>query len=164
MNEFSVLARYNQWAGVRLSEDLAALPPMELTRSLPVDFGSILGILNHLVLADMLWLSRFTGQGPTPGRIDDAPCPDLPSINGARRALDARIMDYVRSLPPDASDAVLQYRDTKGSPHSGRLGPLLMHFFNHQTHHRGQVHALASMAGCAPRNLDLLYFYRETGA
>lgn len=60
---FLVKALYNRWAGARLAADMAKLSPEQLTATCSANFGSILAIANHLLLADRLWLNRFTGQG-----------------------------------------------------------------------------------------------------
>lgn len=155
--QFQSLARYNAWANAVLCEDLAAAPASLLLATSPVNFGSILGILNHLLLCDQAWLHRFTGQGPCPGDIASRPHPTLPELLPVRQAEDARIIHFASTLTAQALQEELPYRDLKGTPCARPFALLVSHFFNHQTHHRGQVHALAETAGSPMRNIDLIY-------
>ena len=160
---FSLLARYNQWANSRLFEDLTALSDGDLSRPFPVNFGSVTGILNHLLLTDRLWLSRFTGKGNPPKRIDETPYPAFSDLSRERGAEDLRILAFAGALTRETLQGVLSYRNTQNVPQTGFFGGLVMHFFNQQTHHRGQVHALAGSLGLAPRDLDLGFYLIENG-
>ena len=100
-----------------------------------------IGTLNHLLVGDRIWMRRFTGEGPTYTRLDEIPCDDLATLRGEREAEDKRIIDYVDGLDDEKLAATFSYR-TIASPMdiTQPLAPALSHFFNHQTHHRGQVH------------------------
>ncbi|WP_245560884.1 DinB family protein [Desulfovibrio aminophilus] len=160
---FQTLARYNAWANARLYVELTPLSPEQLAEALDVNFGSILGILNHGLLGDQLWLNRFTGRGPTPASIAEVVHPDLPGLTAARVAEDENIIRFADSLNPGDELRVLSYTSTEGIAFAEPMALLLSHFFNHQTHHRGQVHALLGRFGVRPRDLDLVFFQKETG-
>lgn len=160
---FQTLARYNAWANARLYAEAGALAPDQLGKALNVNFGSILGILNHGLLGDRLWLHRFTGRGPCPASLGEVVHPDLPGLASARVAEDERIVRFADALNPGDELRVLSYTSTEGIAFAEPMALLLSHFFNHQTHHRGQVHALLGGFGLAPRDLDLVFFQKETG-
>ncbi len=152
------LGGYNRWANERLYACAAGLDPAALAQDRGAFFGSILGTLNHILVGDWIWMNRFTGAGPKPARLDEIPYPDFQELRAARAAEDARIVDYVDGLDEEALARPLAYRNVAGEPQEYPLAPLVAHFFNHQTHHRGQAHALLSQAGLKPPQIDLLYF------
>jgi uncharacterized damage-inducible protein DinB len=163
-NHFPMLAAYNAWANRRVYEAAAKLPHADYRADRSAFFKSVHGTLNHLLVADRLWMRRFTGEGEVADRLDAILFEGLGDLRGAREAEDARIIRYVEGLSQSDLDARLRYR-TISNPGDVEqpLAPALVHFFNHQTHHRGQVHALLTgLVGDAP-SLDLIAFQRETG-
>ncbi len=154
---FITLATYNRWANTRLLEDLIAADDEALLATETVNFGSIMGILNHLLLGDQLWLARFTGQGSAIPSLSDIPFPKLDAFAQARAQEDQRILDFVATLTPAGLRQELRYTNTKNIPFVRPLALCLSHFFNHQTHHRGQVHALMGRYGLSPRDIDLIF-------
>ena len=162
--DFQRFADYNAWANARLYDAVGTLSPEALRAERPAAFfHSILGTLNHLLVADRIWLDRFQHLPPVHGRLDEIVHDDLAALRAARVSEDARIRRFVDGLAEADLDARLAYKTASGSPKSDPLGALLSHFFNHQTHHRGQAHALIREAGVAPPPLDLLYHMREAG-
>ena len=155
---FKRLAGYNRWANERLYDCAAGLDPAALQLDRGAFFGSILNTLNHILVGDRIWMNRFTGTGSLPTRLDDVPYPDFAALRRAREAEDARIITYVDGLSETALAARLSYRNVAGEPQEFPLQPLITHFFNHQTHHRGQVHAMLSQAGLKPPQIDFLYY------
>jgi len=159
-----MLAAYNAWANRRLYEAAAALPEADYRRDAGAFFGSLHATLNHLLVGDRIWMRRFTGEGPMPDRLDAILHDDFAGLRAAREAEDARIEGYVTGLDEVALAGRFRYR-TIVQPRDMEqpLAPALLHFFNHQTHHRGQAHALLTrFAGDAP-SFDLLQYQRETG-
>lgn len=161
---FTVLARYNRWANERLYAEIQTLTPEQLAADQGVNFGSVLGILNHLLLADRLWLHRFTGQGQALTSVSKVLHSDFLELREAREAEDARIIAFAYALSPAVLEQTLAFSTTKGQACVEPMPLLLDHFFNHQTHHRGQVHGLLPRFGITPRDLDLLLFQREIRA
>jgi uncharacterized damage-inducible protein DinB len=163
--QFAMLAAYNRWANRRLYDAAAALPDHGYRADRGAFFGSLHGTLNHLLLGDRIWLHRFTGEGEEPTALDAILHDDLPSLRAAREAEDARIIAYVDGLGDAALAGTVRYRTTRSPAMIEQyLAPLLVHFFNHQTHHRGQAHCLlTALTGAAP-SFDLLVFQRETGS
>jgi uncharacterized damage-inducible protein DinB len=122
------------------------------------------GTLNHLLVGDLIWMHRFTGEGTLPTKIDAILYNTRDGLHAARRAEDRRIEAYVGSLTPaDVAKTVRYCTVSNPADIEQPLAPALMHMFNHQTHHRGQVHCLLTkITGDAP-SLDLIAFQRQTG-
>lgn len=162
--EFVRFAAYNAWANRHLYAAAGRLSAEALRAERPAAFfTSILGTLNHLLVADRIWLDRFEGRTPAHARLDEIVHEDLAELAAARRQEDGRIQAFVDGLRERDLDSTLTYRRSDGTPQGGPLGPHLAHFFNHQTHHRGQAHALLLAAGLHPPQLDYIYYLRETG-
>ena len=160
---FQMLAAYNGWANERLYDAAARIPDAEYRRDRGAFFGSLHGTLNNLLQGDRIWMHRFTGEGDEPKELDAILYEGFAELRAARRAEDARIVDYVAGVSEQHLAGALRYRSTRSPADIEQLlAPLLLHFFNHQTHHRGQAHCLLTeIAGEAP-SFDLLVYQRET--
>ncbi len=158
------MAGYNAWANGRIYDAAAALPDDDYRADLGAFFRSVHGTLNHLLTGDYVWMHRFTGEGPAPTKLDMIHYEDLALLRQAREAEDARIMAYIEGLDETALAAPVTYRTISNPAEISQvLGSAVINFFNHQTHHRGQVHALLTrLAGEGPV-LDLIQFQREAG-
>ena len=158
---FQMFAAYNRWANAVLYDAAATLTPDELSRDTGAFFGSLIGTLNHILVADRIWMKRFTGEGAAPAGLDTILHPALPVLRVAREAEDDRIVDWIGSLPDATFAGRFTYVTvTDMRTISQRLAPALAHFFNHQTHHRGQAHAALTALGRPSPALDLIYFQR----
>ncbi len=163
-----LLARYNDSMNRKLIAAAATLPEDEIDRDHGAFFGSVLGTLNHLVVADTLWLKRLAAHPacagvleplrdtPMPAALDARPCATLDALRQRREALDALFVALCGQLEQAALDTPLEYRNSRGEPFRRPLGNLLLHVFNHQTHHRGQATTLLSQAGVDVGVTDLL--------
>jgi uncharacterized damage-inducible protein DinB len=163
---FSMFAAYNRWANERLYEAAAKLPDAEYRANRGVFFTSLHGTLNHLLVADRIWMRRFTGGGPVQMQLDEILFDELPSLATERRDQDERIIAYVDGLSEADLTTTFTYRTiVKPADITQPLAPALGHFFNHQTHHRGQAHALVTRAAGneAMPSLDMIIFQRATG-
>ena len=163
---FSMFARYNRWANERLYAAARTLPDADYRADRGAFFGSLHRTLNHLVVTDRVWMRRFTGSGPIQTKLDEILFDDLDALEAERRAEDGRIIAFVDDLDDDDIAGTFSYR-TIVNPQdiTQPLAPALAHFFNHQTHHRGQAHCLVTeIAGNdAMPSLDLIMFQRSTG-
>ncbi len=155
---FDRLAHYNRWANARLYESVAALDDADYRRDLGAFFGSLQGTLNHLLVADRIWLWRMTGEGDPPRRLDEILYEEFDALRAAREAEDERIITVVGGYRESDLERNLDYHNMAGEPKSSPLPVVLGHFFNHQTHHRGQAHSLLTRLGQRPPSLDLIYF------
>ena len=162
---FRQFAAYNRWANARLYAAALDLSDQAYRLHVGVFFGSLHGTLNHLLLTDRLWLKRLTGEGDHPNRLDAILYEDRLELAQARIAEDERLIALVEQYDDAALAALHGYKTTSGMPQSQPLANLLMHLFNHQTHHRGQAHAcLSILTGSEPPALDLLVFQRGGSA
>ena len=162
------MADYNRWVNRRLYGFAAGMPHAAVTENRGAYFGSILGTLNHLAVADCLWLRRFEASGhwdqlsaatawlPQPSTLREPLAIDLPSLESIRIRLDDLFVHWGTELIFSDLNRMLTYRNIKGESCHQQVGPLLSHVFNHQTHHRGQVTTLLKQAGVDPGVTDLI--------
>lgn len=159
---FVMMAKYNAWANARLYRMAAALPDQLYRQDVGAYFKSLHGTLNHLLTADRIWMRRLTGEGDHPTKLDAIVFDDHPSLTAARQTEDARIIQFVSGAAETSFEEMRDYRTLKGIPFRQTLAEILAHLFNHQTHHRGQAHAILTMVGVAdPEPLDLLIMQHE---
>jgi uncharacterized damage-inducible protein DinB len=161
---FVMLAGYNTWANERIYDAVAQLPDEDYRADRGAFFKSLHGTLNHLLVTDRIWLKRFTGQGEAPNRLDAILFERFEDLRDARRKEDERIVSYIDSLSEDVLAQRFSYQTiTNPVTVEQPLAPALLHVFNHQTHHRGQAHALLTGFGKEAPALDLLLFQRTSG-
>lgn len=162
---YAAFARYNAWANRRLYDAAAQLSDTDYRADRGAFFKSMHGTLNHLLTADWVWMHRFTGEGPSPARLDAINHDTLPELRAAREAEDRRIVAYVDGLTEQKLAGTISYRRVSTPEEFVQpLAPALAHFFNHQTHHRGQAHTILCSFGRRDLALDLLFFQREVEA
>ncbi|MEI6201218.1 MAG: DinB family protein [Enhydrobacter sp.] len=162
---YTMFAGYNAWANRRLYDAAAQLGDADYRADRGVFFKSMHGTLNHLLTADWVWMHRFTGQGPSPERLDAIQHEHLPDLRAAREAEDRRIAAYVESLDDSKLAGSIRYRRVSTPEEFVQpLMPALDHFFNHQTHHRAQAHSVLCSFGRRGLVLDLLMYQREVDA
>jgi uncharacterized damage-inducible protein DinB len=152
------MARYNAWQNEGLRRALTALPRAELERDRGAFFGSIMATANHLLWADMVWMSRLDGGSRPEGGIAG-------SVRLAKNVADWEAQRFradgrIRVWADDVNAVDLVGRLTWMSGSAGRevsrpLALCVMHLFNHQTHHRGQIHAMLTQAGTELPDTDL---------
>ena len=161
---FEMMAAYNTWANERLYDAAARLEDSIYRREHGAFFGSIHRTLNHILVGDRIWMHRFTGTGDAPTQLDAVLFDTLSDLRAARRAEDARIVSYIAGLSPSEFAAPFRYRTISNPADIEQpLAPALTHFFNHQTHHRGQAHCLLTQLGGDAPSFDLIQFQRESG-
>lgn len=169
------MAEYNAWMNAKVYDAAGKLPPAALAQDRQAFFGSILGTLNHLVAADTIWLKRlaahpaqFAALEPVralalPERLDSILFTDLAAMAAHRIWLDGVITALAQAITETDLASTLRYTNTKGTPFARPLSGVLMHFFNHQTHHRGQVSTLLTQAGVDIGVTDLLALLPDAG-
>ena len=158
---FRLFARYNHWANTRLYDACAQLSDADRRRDRKAFFGSIHNTLNHLLVGDRVWMGRFTGTDSGIRKLNEILFDDFAALRQARQAEDDRIQAYVEGCGEAKLAGMLDFKSMNGTASSMPLASVLGHFFNHQTHHRGQVHAMLTHAGAAAPSLDLIAFLRE---
>ena len=170
-----LMARYNESMNLKLYDAAARLRYDTLAADTGAFFGSLLGTMNHLVAGDTIWLKRFSTHPArflaleafndivAPTTVDAIYSEDLSVLATRRRWLDAVILAMVGELCDADLNHVLHYASTKGVPSQKRFSSLLFHFFNHQTHHRGQASTQLSQAGVDIGVTDLLVLIPNEG-
>ncbi len=160
-----VFARYNRWANARLAATVATLAEADYRADRGLFFRSVHGTLNHLLVADRLWLLRIGGEieGEPPRALDQSLHDDRGDLEVARARQDERLTAFTDGLDDAALARPIAYRNLAGEAFRQPLALVLAHVFNHQTHHRGQIHAALTMGGAAAPALDLMYYLREAG-
>jgi uncharacterized damage-inducible protein DinB len=140
----SLLAAYNRSMNEQLYTVCTKLPDVELRRDCGAFFRSIHGTLNHLLLVDRLWFGSFIGKPVSFDALDQELYAGFDELRREREITDTRICEWAGSL----STADLKASFTSGDRETGYpLWVVVTHFFNHQTHHRGQITALLSQHG-----------------
>jgi uncharacterized damage-inducible protein DinB len=164
-DRYTTFAGYNGWANRRLFEAAAQLSDSDYRADRGVFFRSMHGTLNHLLATDRIWMKRFTGTGDAPDRLDTILHDRLDALRAAREAEDQRIVTWIAGLDEAQLAGSIRYRRVSSPEEFVQpLMPALDHWFNHQTHHRGQAHALLTGLGRAAPELDLLYYQRLADA
>ncbi|MFC4174400.1 DinB family protein [Microvirga sp. GCM10011540] len=160
---FAMLAAYNAWCNRRLYDAAATLSDEEYRADRGAFFKSLHGTLNHILVADRIWMRRFTGEGEAPNRLDAILYDGFDDLRAAREAEDARIVRYLDAVSEETLAGRFRYRTIVNPADVEQpLAPALTHFFNHQTHHRGQAHCLLTGFRRDAPSFDLVLFQRET--
>lgn len=154
----TTMAAYNRWMNGRLYGACAELPDEQRKRDLGAFFKSIHGTLNHILLADRIWMGRFAGT-PLPVKLlDQELYADFEELRGQREQMDQAISDWAHSLRDSDLEGQFSYTSIwSPRPHTRPMWLAVMHFFNHQTHHRGQVTTLLMQCGFDPGVTDLMF-------
>lgn len=156
------MARYNQWMNEKLYAACERLPDAERKADRGAFFKSVHSTLNHLSWGDSMWLGRFTQGTPLAKDYPKAPIgsdlhEDWEALKTARVAMDADILAWAATVDP--AWLARDFSWYSGLTKSTRTRPawlLVVHMFNHQTHHRGQVTTLLAQCGIDPGDTDLM--------
>ena len=154
ISHFQMLSRYNRLANERLFACCGRLD-IECRKKRPGSFGSILGLLNHILLGDRIWMARFEGSGHLTPLLDSVLFDDFTGLRSARAAEDDRIEAFFQSVDTGFLNRTFPYVNNKGVSYQESAPVAVAHFFNHQTHHRAQVHVMLSQTSVPPPSLDL---------
>ncbi|MBZ5591454.1 MAG: DinB family protein [Acidobacteriia bacterium] len=152
---FQMLARYNRIANERLFAKCAQLDDAEYRKPRAGSCGSIHALLNHILLGDRRWMRLFqTGDRVTPP-LNEILYDDFSELQSARAREDARIESFFAGLDAAFWSRSFAYTNNRGNDYVDTAQVACSHLFNHQTHHRGQVHVMLSQTPVAPPPLDL---------
>lgn len=161
-SHFLLMADYNIWANSRMYRMAATLPDEQYRRDVGVYFRSLHATLNHIMVADLIWMHRLTGTGRLPKRLGETIHDDLAALTDERRIQDERIRDYVHGLSDLQLEESWEFRMLTGAVMRQLRRETLAHVFNHQTHHRGQAHSALTLLGVAePESLDIAAMLRD---
>ncbi len=155
-----LMARYNAWQNQSLFREADALGEEARRQDRGAFFSSIHGTLSHLMWGDVAWMHRFDGTGKPPGGISDSAAlyPVWSALQADRFRLDAEVCDWAgRVSDVWLSGVTTWYSGSQGKDVTRANWFQVTHFFNHQTHHRGQVHAMITAAGGRPDVTDIVF-------
>jgi uncharacterized damage-inducible protein DinB len=155
IRHFQTLARYNSIVNQRLYDVCAGLSDSEYRKERFGSFGSIHRTLNHILLGDRIWMDRFEGCGTTTPPLATILYEEFAALREARENEDARIERFMADLKEEFFAREIRYVNSKGVEFSDPPELVVPHMFNHQTHHRAQIHTLLSHAGVQPPSLDM---------
>lgn len=158
-SNFELLADYNQGMNENIYQAAARLSEVDLAEDQGSFFGSIINTLNHILVGDIIWLQRFANHLEvfpvldyvraleTPKSLDVVLYSDFFALKEKREKMDEVIKLFTKELTDKAISEAFFYKNTKGQAFIKNFGHVLQHFFNHQTHHRGQVSTLLYQQG-----------------
>ena len=162
----ALMARYNLWQNESLLSAADGVGDAARGQGRGAFFESIFDTLNHLLWADLIWMSRFDGGAPPEGGIDASPLllADWRAYCTARAQTDKRILGWAGRLDPEVlAEDLTWYSGAAAREMTRPMGLCAVHLFNHQTHHRGQVHAMLTAAGARPGPTDLVFMPEDVG-
>lgn len=157
---FLMLTHYNQWANNKLFAVLEALSEAQLNQDCGAYFNSLIQTANHVLVGDFLWFERICGLQPSVYALDDVLYPDVQELIKVRKTHDQSLIDYIQVHDESAFHQPLTYI-RRNQTYTEPLIEVLAHMFNHQTHHRGQMHNMVFQLTGISLELDLIYFQRE---
>jgi uncharacterized damage-inducible protein DinB len=163
---FVLWARYNKVVNEKMDAIIKTLSPAEWDKDLGGYFHSVRGLCSHLYICDFNWLTRFSklrdfvlfrdaffAREPYP--FSEVLFEDMNKYLAERPVLDEKIITFVEELNEADIHSILKYKDSSGNPHELPFGGLIMHSFNHDTHHRGMISLYLEMLG---RENDFSFF------
>lgn len=155
-----MMAHYNAWQNKWIKGVVTAMPEAELTQDRGAYFGSVFATLNHILWADMFWFYRL-GLGDQPAiapKDHTRATPTIAQWAVERFQMDGRITEWARTVKAvDLTGDVAWRSALKDLDMNNSRAQCIMHMFNHQTHHRGQVHAMLTAMGHDTQDTDLVF-------
>jgi len=163
-DRFVRLARYNERANREMLEALSLITDKARRRDVGSWFGSIHGILNHVIVSDINWLFRYGALAPDSPVLKDPQLhpaslswqhdlhDDFEALASHRRAVDGLIRAWFAEFPELRYGELFSYRDSKGAARSAIACDAFDFLFVHQAHHRGQMSQILDTLG-VPNNV-----------
>jgi uncharacterized damage-inducible protein DinB len=173
VDQYRGLARYNTWMNEKLYAQAATLDAADRTRDLGAFFRSLHATLGHILWADRIWLWRFTrdaeigesrdrdGNAIPIGMHDQVLYADFDELRRERAKTDRHIEQWADAFTPEHVAGPISYANMSGATREHPLWMAVTHFFNHQTHHRGQATTLLKQLGRDPGVTDFMVFLWE---
>ena len=155
-----LLYDYTKWADARMFDAVAKLTPEQWTKDLGSSLKSTRDTVVHIVSAQWIWLSRWTGESPK-AMFAAADYPTPASIREKWEPLAGQLASFVAEQTEESLVKPVNYKNLKGDPMSYPLGHLMLHAVNHSTYHRGQVTTLIRQLGAQPVSTDLVVYCAE---
>jgi len=159
---FQQLFDYHYWANWRMFAVAETLSQEQLFRQQEHSWGSVYGVLLHMMNAEWIWLQRWQGESPTAFFSSDD-FPTLASVKKYWTALEAEMRTFIANQTPQTLEAEITYTTTLGQMYHLSLWLMMAHVANHGTHHRGELAAMfASMDTPHPED-ELIHYALKMG-
>ena len=160
IDQLQTMATYNQWVNEKIYDLCGKLSDVDRKADRKAFFKSIHGTLNHLLLVDRLWLGRLQGRPRDPQlqKLDTELYADFDTLRKERKKTDADIIAWAATVTDKRLEETLSFFSmTMDRNIAFPCWHCAIHFFNHQTHHRGQITALLNQLGLDYGATDLLW-------
>jgi uncharacterized damage-inducible protein DinB len=155
VSNFILLANFNKLANEKIITACNKLTEIEYKKDRGAFFFSIHGTLNHLLVVDRAFISRLEGKDHGIKSLDQILYKNLSELEEARIKEDKRLVDLVNRLSGESLTKEITYTGFESGETTSTMNRILITIFNHQTHHRGQVHNMLSQAGIKPPQIDI---------
>lgn len=161
IDHLRTLFDYNYWAHAKVWECVETLTEEQFTSDLGHSWGSVRGLLVHLMSAEWVWVSRLAhGISPTAHlTVQDFPTRDR--IKSNWKSVEASVRGCLDRLDNDKLDQLLDYKNLSGHPQQTPVWQILYHLLNHGTDHRAQIMAMLNRLGAASVEQDMILYFRE---
>ena len=160
ITNFQLLANFNKWTNEKIITSCKKLTETEYKKNREAFFSSIHGTLNHLLVVDRAYISRIEGKDHGLKGLDQILFESLLLLEEARIKEDKRLVDLVNSLLEESIHKEITYKGFETGNTTYTINMILLTLFNHQTHHRGQIHNMLSQAGVKPPQIDIPDFVK----
>ena len=160
ITNFQLLANFNTWANTKIFSSCKKLDDTEYKKDRKAFFSSIHGTLNHLLVVDRAYISRIEGKNHDLKSLDQILYENLFQLEEARIKEDKRLVDLVNNLSKESINKEITYKGFETGNQTYTINLVLITLFNHQTHHRGQIHNMLSQAGVKPPQIDIPDFVK----
>ena len=157
---FQLLANFNTWANTKIFSSCKKLDDTEYKKDRKAFFSSIHGTLNHLLVVDRAYISRIEGKNHDLKSLDQILYENLFQLEEARIKEDKRLVDLVNNLSKESINKEITYKGFETGNQTYTINLVLITLFNHQTHHRGQIHNMLSQTGIKPPQIDIPDFIK----
>ena len=155
ITNFQLLANFNTWANTKIFSSCKELDVTEYKKDRGAFFSSIHGTLNHLLVVDRAYIFHIEGKDHGLKSLDQILYENLFQLEKARIEEDKRLVDLVNILSEESINKEITYNGFETGKTTYTINTILITLFNHQTHHRGQIHNMLSQEGIKPPKIDI---------
>ena len=164
-SEILSLFAYNSWANNKIFAAVSRLNPEQFSAPNPcTGYGSIRGILVHILTAEVVWRLRLQKISSKERFPDPEFFLCLENLVDRWTEEDANLQEFLQSLPEEMVAESLLYTNKRGEPLEQNYWSIFIHLINHGTHHRSEVASILTGYGVSPGDLEFIHFLRTTSA
>jgi len=152
---------YTEWANAKLLQAAEKLSPEQFSATHRTTYGSLRGILVHVLVSYVVWRSRLKEAiiPATPPVQEEFP--DVATFAARLQVEHAALRAYVASLDEAGMQRLVDYRSSRGDPYRNAVWQIVLQVTNHATQHRSEAAEVLSEYGCSPGDLDLILYLRQ---